>query len=635
MWHERVATNSAANMKQSFRAARTVIRSGVACAILIVVLAAAPVSAQQARHGLSLFGALKYPPTFRNFDYVNPAAPKGGTLRIGATGTFDSLNPFILKGTAASLSGMIYDTLMARAADEPSAEYGLIAKSVSHPPDFSSATFVLRDEARWHDGQPITPEDVIFSLKALKDAHPRYAYYYANIREVKKTGRNEVTFYFNTKGNRELPLITGELVVLPKHYWEGVNDKGEKRKFSAGTLEPPLGSGPYRIGTVRAGKSLTLERVENYWAKDLPINAGRNNFDRLKVEYFRDATIELEAFKADVVDVRSENSAKNWATAYDFPAARRGDVILEVIATKNVAAMQAFVFNTRRAKFSDRRVRQAFNLAFDFEWANKNLFYGQYKRLRSYFDNSELAATGLPQGKELEILSEVRADVPAEVFTKVYENPVNGDAGKLRRNLRKARKLLNAAGWRIVKGALSDAKSGERMSVEFLLVSPAFERIVLPFKKNLERLGIEVSVRTVDVSQYRNRLDNFDYDIIVGGWGQSLSPGNEQRNYWGSATAGRKGSRNYAGIKNKAIDHLIDRIIFAKDRAELVAATRALDRVLIWNAYVIPNWYTKGERIARWNRFSMPAKRPDYGTGFFDTWWFDPAKAKSVKNGRS
>lgn len=586
---------------------------------------------QKWRHGLSLFGALKYQPDFNHFDYVNPQAPKGGTLKMSSIGTFDSLNPFILKGQAASLSGMIYDTLLQSSGDEPSSEYGLLAEKVSYPDDFSSVTYRLRSEARWHDGKPITPEDVIFSLKMLKQGHPRFSYYYANIEKVEKTGPHEVTFYFNQTGNRELPQITGQLTIVPKHYWEGTYANGKKRDFFASTLVPPLGSGPYRIGKVVAGRHITVERVIDYWGKDLPVNIGRNNFDKLRSDYFRDDTVALEAFKGNQFDVRFENSAKNWATAYKIKTVENGSIIKRKFLTKNPERMQAFVFNTRRSKFADARVRLAFNLAFDFEWANKNLFFGQYTRISSFFEGSELAATGLPQGRELEILEELRADIPAEVFTKTYENPVNGNPRLLRANLRKARKLLEEAGWKIKNRVLVNEKSGRKMPVEVLLVSPAFERIVLPYKKSLERLGINMGVRTVDVSQYQNRVDAFDFDMIVGGWGQSLSPGNEQRNYWGSKAANRKGSRNLVGIKNPAIDKLIEKIIFASDRTELLHLTHALDRVLLWNHFVVPQWFSKGTRMARWNRFGFPETLPDYQMGFPGIWWFDEAKAATVK----
>jgi microcin C transport system substrate-binding protein len=567
------------------------MRFKLVLSIFIFTLAAALSGAQAQdqdknwRHGLSLFGELKYPPGFKRFDYVNPNAPKGGLLRQWARGTFDSFNPFILRGTAAAGSSSIYDTLLARSFDEASSEYGLLAEAVSYPKNFSSVTYRLRANARWHDGKPVTVADVIYSLKVLKAAHPRYRYYYADV-------------------------IKAETVT---------------------TLVPPLGSGPYRIKSFKTGRSVTLERVEDYWGKDLPVNVGRYNFDRIRIDYYRDNTIALEAFKGDLLDLRFESSAKNWATAYNFKGVRDGKVKRKVFRDKNAAGMQAFVLNTRRKKFADRRVRQAFNLAFDFEWSNKNLFFGQYSRSYSFFANSELAATGLPTGQELEILKPLKGQVPDQVFTTPYKNPVNGDRRNVRANLRKARKLLIQAGWISKDGTLKHDKTGEVMEVEFLLISPLFERIVLPYSRALARLGVKATVRTIDTSQYRNRLDDFDFDIIVGNWGQSLSPGNEQRNYWGSVSFARKGSRNYIGINDKAIDILIDRIILAKDRAELVAATRALDRVLLAHHFVVPQWYFAGARTAWWDRLGKPDKLPDYSTGFPDIWWFDKAKAAKLK----
>lgn len=583
------------------------------------------------RHGLSLFGELKYKPDFKHFDYVNPNAPKGGTLRRGGIGTFDSLNPFLIKGNAAASSGIIYDTLLQRSKDEPSSEYGLLAEAVSYPDDFSSVTYRMRPEARWHDGVPVTPEDVVFSFKTITKVHPGYAYYYANIQKVEKTAANQVTFSFNQKNNRELPQITGQLPIIPKHYWTGLDANGKKRNFSATTLTPPLGSGPYRIKEVVAGRHITVERVKDYWGKDLPVNIGRNNFDLLRTDYFRDSTVALEAFKGNRFDVRIESSAKNWATAYNTKSVKSGNIIKQVFKTVTPQGMQAFIFNTRHGKFSDARVRQAFNLAFDFEWANKNLFYDQYTRISSYFQGSELAALNLPIGRELEILEEFRGNIPEEVFTEVYENPSNGERHAVRVNLRKARNLLQSAGWKIKNQVLTNEKTGEQLTVEVLLVSPLFERIVLPYKKSLERLGVKMKVRTVDTSQYQNRLRKFDYDIIISSWRQSLSPGNEQRDYWVSKAADRDGSHNYAGIKNPAIDKLVEKLIFAKDREELVHLTQALDRVLLWNHYVVPQWYFDGTRTARWDRFSFPKKQPEYQIGFPDIWWFDEAKAAKVK----
>ncbi|MDP2618973.1 MAG: extracellular solute-binding protein [Hyphomicrobiales bacterium] len=580
--------------------------------------------------GLSLFGSLKYEPGFAHFDYVDPQAPKGGTARLYTIGTFDSLNPFTFKGRPAGLIGLIHETLMTPSLDEPSSEYELLAEAVTYPQDFSSVTYRLNAEARWHDGVPVGVDDVIFSLAALKKSHPFYAAYYKNIVKAEKTGEREVTFTFDQAGNRELPQITGQLPILPKHWWTTNRPDGTPREVGESTLEVPLGSGPYRVGEVKPGRSIAIARVDDYWGKDLPVNVGQNNFDEIRLEYFRDDTIALEAFKGDQYDWRPESSAKNWATAYDFPAVKRSRVVLEKFHLENAETMQAFAFNIRRDKFQDPRVRRAFNLAFDFEWANKNLFYGEYVRTNSYFANSELAATGLPGPEELEILSPIKDQVPPEVFTEEYENPVNGSPGEQRANLRMARDLLAEAGWEIRDGALANSETGAPMEVEFLLVSPTFERIVLPYVQSLGRLGIKAGVRTVDASQYQSRLDTFDFDIVVANWQQSLSPGNEQRDFWGSAAADRNGSRNLVGIKNEAIDHLIDKIIFAKDREELVAACRALDRVLLWNHYVVPQWHVPYDRIARWDRFGRPGTMPDYSIGFPTIWWWDEAKAAAV-----
>jgi len=581
-------------------------------------------------HALSLIGAPKYPADFKHFNYVNPNAPKGGKVRMSAIGTFDSLNPFVLKGVAASGSGLIYDSLMDGSLEEPSTAYGLLAEWVSYPENFSSATFKLREGARWHDGMPVTVEDVIFSLQTLKTkGHPFYKKYYKNVVSAEETGEREVTFTFDVTGNRELPMIVGELTILPKHYWTGKDQDGNPRDFSKTTLKPPLGSGPYRISQVKAGRSLILERVKNYWAKDLPVKAGQDNFDEILFEYYRDATVAFEAFKADRLDYFNETSSKNWATGYDTRAVRNGWIKRELIELKRGQPMQAFVLNTRLEKFKDPRVRRAFGYAFDFEWANKNLFFGQYKRITSYFQNTELASSALPLGLELEILNGIKDLVPGEVFTTPYSNPVSDGSGSIRKNLREAIKLFKAAGWKVKNRKLVNAK-GKQMKADFLLVSPLFERIVQPYMRNLERLGIKTSLRIVDVPQYRRRLDTFDYGIIVGNFAQSQSPGNEQRNFWGSASADENGSRNLIGIKNPAIDKLINKIIFAENRTELVAATNALDRVLLWNHYVVPQWYAPYARVAHWDRLGRPEKLPSQSVGFPNVWWWDDEAAKKL-----
>jgi microcin C transport system substrate-binding protein len=587
-------------------------------------------AAPQWRHGLSLFDEVHYPADFKHFDYVNPNAPKGGVLRMLAIGTtFDNFNLAVgaVKGNLAIGTGFATEELMTEAFDEVSTMYGLLAEAVAHPPDFSSVIYRLRPQARWHDGKPVTPEDVIFSFEAEKKHNPQMGAYYRHVVKAEKTGDHEVTFTFDSPGNRELPQIVGQLRVFPKHWWEGTDRSGKKRDIGSTTLEPPLGSGPYRIKDFVAGRSIVYERVKDYWGKDLNVAIGQNNFDEIRFEYFRDTTVALEAFKGDRADWRIENVAKNWATEYDFPAVKDKRVVKEEFPIADSGNMQAFVFNTRRPKFSDPRVRRAFDFAFDFEDMNKQLFYSQYHRITSYFDGTELASSGLPEGAELEILNTVRDQVPREVFTTPYSNPPAG-TDKQRANLIEATRLLKEAGYEIRDRKLTNLKTGEPLSAEFLLAEPTFERVVLFYKPQLDRLGITVTVRTVDNSQYENRLRRWDYDMIVHTWGESLSPGNEQRDHWGSAAADDVGSQNYAGIKNPAIDKLIERVIFTMNRAELVAATRALDRVLLWNHYVVPQWTYGKVRTARWDRFGHPEVMPKYGRDLFPTiWWWDAAKA--------
>jgi microcin C transport system substrate-binding protein len=596
--------------------------------------AAAAPDAPKKHHALSLIGEPEYGPDFQHFDWVKPDAPKGGRVRQMMFGTFDSLNPFSIKGSPAGAVILIYDRLMTSSPDEASTGYGLVAEWVSHPDDFSSATFQLRSEARFHDGKPITPEDVIFSLEALKKASPRYASYYKNVVKAEKVAERQVTFTFDVTGNRELPVIVGQLPVLPKHYWDAAGSNGEPRDPSKMTLEVPLGSGPYRVKDMDTGRTITFERVKDWWAKDLPAARGQWNFDELRFIYFRDELPGFEAFKAGELDYWFESSAKNWATRYDFDAVKRGVIVRERIPVVQVAPMQAFALNIRRPQFQDPRVRRAFNLAFNFEWANKNLFYDEYQRVNSYFDNSELKATGLPQGRELEILNEVRDQVPPEVFTTEWKNPVNvGPDEDGRKNLALAAKLIAEAGYKLKDGALTNA-AGVQLQAEFLNRQPDFERIILPYMGQLQKLGIKTTLRTVDSAQYEGRTRKFDFDIVTTTFAQSESPGNEQRNYWGSAAADHEGSRNLIGIKSPAIDKLIDKIILAKDRPDLVAATRALDRVLLWNHYVVPQFHGPFDRLAMWNYFGRPAKLPSRDPSFLRVWWWDEAKAKRTTDTR-
>ncbi len=595
-------------------------------AVLLALFAAtAAASAADLRpvHALSLVGEPKYKAGFRQLDYVDPGAPKGGEIRLSASGGFDSLNPFVIKGEAAPGIGLIYESLMVGTPDEMSTEYAQIAETAEVPADLSYVIFNLDKRARWHDGKPITAEDVVWSFDILKaKGRPLYRLYYANVVKAEALDSKRVKFTFSGPPNRELPQIMGQLTVLPKHWWEG-------RDFEALTLDVPLGSGPYRVASVDTNRSIVYERVSDWWGKDLPINLGRYNFDRVRYDLYRDMTVLLEGFKAHQYDYRLENSARNWATGYDFPALREGLVVKTEIPHKRPTGMQAFVFNTRRSIFADRRVREAIGLAFDFEWSNKNLFYDQYTRTESYFSNSDFAARGLPEGPELALLEPFRGKLPAEVFSKPFQVPKSDGSGNNRDNLRAAVGLLAAAGWTIKDRKLVGPE-GQPLAFEILLVQPDFERVVQPFARNLERLGIELRIRTVDTAQYVNRNRSFDFDMIVGSWGQSDSPGNEQRDFWSSGAAEQPGSRNLAGIKDPVVDALIDNIVAARDRESLIVATRALDRVLLWGHYVIPQFHSSKDRVAYWTKLAKPKIDPAYGPDIF-AWWIEAGKDAALK----
>jgi microcin C transport system substrate-binding protein len=600
-------------------------------ALILALIAPSGSQAQEAApaHGLAMYDDLKYGPEFEHFDYVNPDAPVGGTAIFSAIGSFDTLNPFIIKGTPAAGVGLLFETLTVSSLDEPFSKYGLLAESIRMPEDRSWVAFTLRPEARFHDGMPVTVEDVIWSFNTLKEeGAPLYRYYYANVVSAEKTGEREVTFRFEGGTNRELPLIISELPVLPKHYYEKV-------EFDQTTLTPPVGSGPYRIARVDPGQSITYQRDPNYWGWHLPVNVGHYNFERTVYDYYRDTNVALEAFKAGAYDFRLENTAKLWATAYTGEPFAKGRIIKEELPDESDTRMQGFVFNTRREIFKDPKVREALAYAFDFEWTNQNLFYGAYERIDSYFSgNNELASSGLPSEAELKLLEPLRGQIPEEVFTATYQPPSTDHPGGLRANLRKALELLNEAGWVIEDGRLVNQETGRPMTFEILLVSPDFERIVLPFAKNLERLGIQATVRVVDTAQYQQRTDNFDFDITSTVWGQSPSPGNEQRDYWGSKAADTPGSRNLAGIKDPAVDALIEAVIQAETRDELETATKALDRVLLWGHYVIPHWQIQLYRVAYWNKFGRPEILPPYGLDLF-AWWIDEDKVVALRSGKS
>lgn len=593
----------------------------LACSLLFACLSLPALAAPQ--HALTLYDEPpKYPADFKHFAFVNPDAPKGGTFRQSSFGGFDSLNPFINKGVSADNVSIIYDTLMRQSLDEPFTEYGLVAGKIEKGPDNSWVRFYLRPEARFHDGHPIRAEDVVFSFNTLiKDGAPLYRQYYGDVNEVVAEDPLKVLFKFKHNNNRELPLILGQLPVLPKHWYAN-------RDFTRGNLELPLGSGPYKVAEVKAGRSIRYERVKDYWAKDLPINRGFYNFDAMTFDVYRDNNVALEALKAGAFDYELEMSAKNWATAYDVPAVRDGRLIKEEIPNGNPVGMQGFIFNLRKPVFQDVRVRKALSLLFDFEWTNKQLFNGAYIRTDSYFENSEMAASGLPSPAELKILEPLRGKVPDQVFSEAFANPVSDGSGMIREQQRQAYKLLQEAGWKIVDDKMVD-KDGKPVSIEFLLAQTQFERVLLPFKRNLADLGIGFEIRRVDVSQYINRLRSRDFDMIVGNFPQSNSPGNEQREFWSSVAADNPGSRNFIGLRDPAIDQLVEALINADSRQSLIDHCRALDRVLQWGYYVVPNWHIKTNRVAYWNHIGHPKVSPKYDVGI-DTWWIKPDVTPAV-----
>lgn len=577
-------------------------------------------------HGFAMHGRPKYPADASPPEYHNPNAAKGGTVRLAARGSFDSLHPFIVKSVPAAGISSIWEPLCWSSRDEASTEYGLIAETIEWPEDRSWVAFNLRPQAKFHDGNPITVEDVIFTFDILKaKGSPNYAFYYHDVLKAEKVGDRKVRFAFRDASNKELPLIVGQLQILSAKWWE-------TRNFEKVTLEVPLGSGAYRVDQVDPGRSIAYRRVDNWWAKDLWMNRGRNNFDVLRYEYYRDVTVIFEAFKAGDLDLRQENIARNWATAYDIPPVREGRIQRAEIPHELPTGMQCFAFNTRRDLFKDKRVREAIVQMFDFEWSNKNLFYGLYKRNNSYFGNSELASSGLPSAAELKYLEPLKGKIPDEVFTKEFKLPVTDGSGNVREQARRALTLLREAGWEVKDGKMTD-KGGRKFAFEMLLNDASFERVVLPFRQNLERVGIDMSVRTIDTAQFKRRDDEFDFDVMITGFGQSLSPGNEQRDFWGSKSADTKGSRNVIGIKDPAIDSLIEQLIAAPDRESLIALTKALDRVLLWHHFVIPNWHSSTAYVAYWNRFSRPAKAARYSPVAFDTWWVDEAKDKALQRG--
>jgi microcin C transport system substrate-binding protein len=602
-----------------------------ALAALLIGLAA-PALAQTPTdtwsHAFNMEGEPKYPAGYTHFDYVNVDAPKGGVVRQGAMGGFDTFNPILPKGDPASGIGLIYETLMTPNLDEINTYYGLLAESFKIAPDYGAVTFRMDPDARWHDGEPVTAEDVVWSFEKLIELNPDRKQYYINITKAEVTAPGEVTFTFDQTGNRELPLILGQLMVLPQHWWEGTDAKGNARNIAESTLEPPLGSGPYRLDSFDAGRTLVYKRVEDYWGNDHPTQVGHNNFDEFRYEYFLDLTVQFEAFKGDQFDWWWENTARRWATAYDFPAVTEGRVVLELFPQDYAGSGigLGFVPNLRREKFQDIRVREALNYAFDFEELSNTLFFNQYERVDSYFFGLPFKATGLPEGEELEVLNSVKDLVPPTVFTEPYTNPVSGDPAKLRENLRTALRLFNEAGYTLDGNRLVDA-TGTQFSFEILLNGPTIEPVAANLVTNLAQIGVAATVRTVDSPQYINRARSFDFDVLYTGWTQSFSPGNEQRFFFGSAAANEEGSQNYAGIENPAIDALIDKLVVADDRDTQTAIAKAIDRVLLHNHYIVPSYSLRNSRIARWDRFSHPENLPEFASGFPTIWWWDAEKA--------
>jgi microcin C transport system substrate-binding protein len=577
-------------------------------------------------YGVSLLGEPSLPENFKNFPFVNPDAPKGGEVALSTVGTFDSFNPFIVRGTPASDVLRVWDTLMKANADEAETEYGLLAEVIELPADRMGVAFELRPEARFNDGTPVTAEDVAWTFRTLLEkGRPFYRQYYADVASVTVEGPRRVVFHFKSNTNRELPLILGQMAVLPKHWWAG-------REFDKPLTDPPLGSGPYRVGKFEFGRSLSMERVADVWSKDLPVMRGLVNLDIRRTEYFRDATVEMEAFKAGQVDFRVENVSKQWATAYDFPAVQKGLVKKEALSHKMPTGMQGFGMNTRRPIFKDVRVRHALAMAFDFEWANANLFYGAYTRTTSYFSNSDLASSGIPEGAELALLDKYRDQLPPDLFTKPFQLPVTDGSGNNREAMRGALALLEQAGWKVKDRKLVNAE-GQPFSFEILLDQPAFERVALPYVQWLSRLGIEARVRTVDPAQFQRLSDTYDYDMVVVTIGESESPGNEQTGYWTCDSVKPEGGYNLMGVCSPVIDDLVRQILSAPDHKHLVTATRALDRVLLAGWYVVPHWHLQSVRVAYWDRFGRLGKPVRTGLSF-DSWWLDPVRAAATDAAR-
>jgi len=612
------------------------LKSALVVLATLLGLAAGPALADPAQNGpwitgLSLLGAPKYQPGFAHWTYVNPNAPRGGVARMDVLGGFDTFNPILPQGEAASGLNYVYETLMTASFDDTNASYPLLADAVAYPPDYSSVTFRMNPKAKWQDGTAVTADDVVWSFEKQMALNPSVQNYYGEVTKAAVTAPGEVTFYLSSTGNHEMPVILGQLTVLPQHWWEGKDANGKQRNIGASTQEPPMGSGPYMLKSFAAGSEIIYTRDPNYWAAGEPSGIGENNFDELRYEYFRDPDVAFQGFQADQFDWWDENRAKRWATAYDFPAAQQGKIVKELFPQPmaDSGVMVGFVPNLRIDKFKDPRVRQALLDAFDFESVNKIVFYNQYQRIDSYFFGLPFVSSGLPQGKELDILNTVKDQVPPSVFTTPYTNPVGGDPEKDRANLRKAVDLFQQAGYHLEGNQMVDA-NGKPFSFELLLDGPTIEVLATPYQQSLKSIGVDMQIRAVDSAEYTNRMRTRDFEMTYQSWSQSLSPGNEQYEYFGSKSANDPNTTNYGGIADPAVDKLIDTLVHAPDRDTLLAATKALDRVLLANYFVIPSYTLRNERIARWDRFSHPDTLPDYSIGFPDIWWYDEAKAEKT-----
>jgi len=608
------------------------------CFTLLLVSPVFSVAADVTKaHGIALHGEPKYPADFQHFDYVNPDAPKSGSVRLMGSGTFDTLNPYTLKGISPFMSPgfskwgvfelneplMVGTGNYSPSGDEAQTAYGLIAESIEYPTDRSWAIFKLRPEARFHDGRAITVEDVIFSFHTLiEHGHPRFAQAFQDVAKVEKLAQGRVKFTFKPGDTRALPLRVGELPVLSKAFWQG-------QDFEKSLLEPPLGSGPYRLTSFEPGRRVVFERVKDYWGKDLPVNQGRYNFDQVSFDYYRDLHVAFEAFKSNEFDVYREYISSNWATGYDFPALQQGRVKKLEIDHSIPTGYQAFFFNTRREIFNDVRVREAIGLMFDFEWLNRSLFFNAYARNKSFFPNTELAANGLPSVEELALLEPYREQLPTALFTNAFKPPVTNGKGILRQQQRQALKLLKEAGWKLKNNQMTHLQSGETLSFEVLFDQPSFAKVLLPFKRNLERIGIDMRLRNIDRTQFKNRVNHFDFDMIVEVLVHGLSPSYELNLYFHSEQANTPGALNYSGVRHPVIDELVDKIIGAPSRQQLLNASRALDRVLLWHHYTIPQYHLSYHRIAHWNKFGRPAISPPYTFNFRD-WWIDEKKTTTL-----